>query len=579
MPAFIDENQQFIDPITSAPIVNGTVFFGTQGDDPVTNPITVFADRGLTVPLGVSIATDASGRTTQKIWIPGRYSFEVFDSNNDLKLSDLDAGSIEAVGTTVLTSIAGANDITASADPVLTALVNGEQFTLTAVAINTDKMTVKIDGTDAKPLKFNFNEEMAPGFIQANQTLNFTYNSTEDAFFWGNEGRGISILTNVAGDGSTITADGGPSTTGYVDKQLYTYLQNTTNPTSPVTLKVGTFSTITLKNNGNDIPAGQLVANTIIIVAFNSTGPVFNLVSAFNPSAPGPYGAVTPNTGKFTSVEASSLIGSIIEQGNIVDGAVGQGELKTTTNDISTTLTHAVIVPGGGEFGFWPGVNQTTPASRVLLLAPLYAHNANGVLTNTTLITGFQFLITIGSDAAASVGARQRFVQASPPYDIGDGNVYSFIFASINKAGKIEMMYHAPDPPWANNGPTCIRPEYKKGKKYYRKTCQIDKTKSFEDPNRRKLIEQEITNDFKNSDMGLIPHPFLNNDLTDKSIILIDPNSEIVRIAEEMKESGEFAIDELFFNDYVRFGNEHLSGRSTPNNSIMVVKPTWKNSQ
>jgi len=281
MAAFIDENQQFIDPDTSVPMLNGTVFFGVQNSDPEAFPLEVFSDRGLTISLGFSIKLDDSGRTLQKVFIPGRYSFVVKNSAGSQKLIDTDAGSIAAVGTTVLTNIVGANIITAQADPVITELLNGEQFTFTAIAINTDKMTVDIDGTGAKPLKFNFAEEMAPGFVQKDQTVNFTYNLTADAFFWGNEGRGISILTNVAGDGSAITADGGPSITGYVDKQLYIYKQNITNPTSPVTLTVGSLPTTTLKNNGNDIPVNQLVANTIIIVAFNSTGTIFNLVSVF----------------------------------------------------------------------------------------------------------------------------------------------------------------------------------------------------------------------------------------------------------------------------------------------------------
>ena len=82
--------------------------------------------------------------------------------------------------------------------------------------------------------------------------------------------------------------------------------------------------------------------------------------------------------------------------------------------------------------------------------------------------------------------------------------------------------------------------------------------------------------------MALLPHPWSGNDLSNKSIVLIDPCDSIVRQAESMKESGEGALDELFHNDYVRFGNEHIIGRCTPCNhgvdEVMVVKPKWKNS-
>jgi len=278
MAAFIDENQQFIDPDTSVPIVNGEIFFGKQGADPVLNPITVFSDRGLTTGIGSSVLTDASGRPVQKVFIPGRYSFVVKNSAGVQKLIDLDAGSIAGVGVTVLTNVLGANDISAEADPVITELINGEQFTFTAIAINTDKMTLDV-GTGAKAIKFNFNEEMAPGFIQKDQTVNLTYNSTTDSFAWDNEGRGISLLTNVAGDGNIITADGGPSVTGYVDKQIFIFRANDAN-TGAVTLKIGSLPVADLKKANNQaLIAGEIITNQDVIVSFNSTSADFHIIS------------------------------------------------------------------------------------------------------------------------------------------------------------------------------------------------------------------------------------------------------------------------------------------------------------
>lgn len=113
----------------------------------------------------------------------------------------------------------------------------------------------------------------------------------------------------------------------------------------------------------------------------------------------------------------------------------------------------------------------------------------------------------------------------------------------------------------------------------YRHKITIDKAKEFQDPERRIKTPQIIDAEFKNSDMALIPHPFQGNDLTGKSIVLIDPNSDIALMAEEIKEAGEDASEELFYKKYVTFGNEHLAGRVTPDASIMVVKPTWKNTK
>jgi len=274
MPAIIDENTQYIDPDTSAPILNGKVFYGEEGSDPETSEIEVFSDRAMT-PANVvpqPVRTDASGRTIPSpLFTAARYSFIVKTSGDEQKLINLFAGQTQVVGIVSLTNITGTgNAIVADADPPIGAPLNGQQFTLTAVSINTDKMTIEIDTSGPKPLKFNFNEEMAPGFIQAKTTLNFTYNSTEDAYFWINEGRGISLLSNVAGDGNTITADGGPSTTGYIDGQKYQFEPNVTN-TGAVKLKVGDLPELSIKSKGIELVSGQLVVGKTVEVVFNST--------------------------------------------------------------------------------------------------------------------------------------------------------------------------------------------------------------------------------------------------------------------------------------------------------------------
>lgn len=294
-------------------------------------------------------------------------------------------------------------------------------------------------------------------------------------------------------------------------------------------------------------------------------------------SSPPPIGDVTPNTGEFTSLEATSLIGNIVASGNIQTDAVAQSELKTTTGQVSTTTAAALLTLAGGEFGFWITVKHTDNASNRFLASPLNPDNSTGGAFSTAIGTTLVNRLVLGSSSGLTVTAQQRFIQASPPYNLGDGDCHSFIFLVVNSKGEVESSYHAADPPWANNGPTCIRPEWvSKGKKY-RNRCVVDLAKGFEDPERYSLRKQEITMAFKNSDMALLPHPFQGNDLTGKTIVLIDPCDPIVLRAEEMKNAGENAANELFFKKYVTIGNEHLSGRKTPSSEVMVVKPTWKN--
>jgi hypothetical protein len=271
---------------------------------------------------------------------------------------------------------------------------------------------------------------------------------------------------------------------------------------------------------------------------------------------------------------------------DLLSSSIAQGDLKTTTGDLTTTATHLHTTGAGGEYGFWPTVKTAIGFQSHHIVASLLNQTATSTYASIYNEPGTSFIqnFDMGVSNADTLTVRHRYVQASPPYNIGDGECHSFIFLLVeNNSGKILGGYHAPDPVWANNGPTCIHPEYKRNGKSYRNKKIIDKSKSFEDPSRFTFVEQEITNEFKNSDMDLIPHPWGGNDLSDKSIILIDPCDSIVRQAELMKESGEEALDELFHKDYVRFGNEHIIGRCTPCNhgidEVMVVKPTWKNSQ
>jgi len=349
MTAFIDENQQFIDPDTSVPIVNGEVFFGQQGADPELVPIDVFTDRGLTPASKIDqpVKTDDSGRTVQKIFIPGRYSFKVKNSAGSQRLIDLDAGSIEAVGTTILTNIGGSgNVITAQADPVITSLVNGEQFTFTAIAINTDKMTLDIDGLGARPIKFNFSEEMAPGFIQEDRTVVLTFNSTTNSFDWSNDGRGISLLTSVAGAANAITANGGPSATGnYVNQQLYSFKPAFDN-TGAVTLNINGIGATAIRNLGVSLSAGRLKVGITYIVSYDSVDDVFELVNSNNLSAPGKIGDVTANTIKGTTGEFTT---SIKAATGATITAFDTGTLDSSDTKVPTNNTVLEALNGAGR--------------------------------------------------------------------------------------------------------------------------------------------------------------------------------------------------------------------------------------
>ncbi len=61
------------------------------------------------------------------------------------------------------------------------------------------------------------------------------------------------------------------------------------------------------------------------------------------------------------------------------------------------------------------------------------------------------------------------------------------------------------------------------------------------------MVSVEIGQAMKNADMSLIPHPFRNNDLTGKTIAVINPQSDICETLLLLHERGD-SISELFYN-------------------------------
>lgn len=267
------------------------------------------------------------------------------------------------------------------------------------------------------------------------------------------------------------------------------------------------------------------------------------------------------------------------------DASVAQGKLKTTTGDVSTASSTPVVITGpGGEYGFWPTVKNATTTSGLFICNPL----GDGVAF-LSIGTAFLQRITLQADNAETLTARQRYVQASPPYDLGDGEVAGFIFALIeNGTGEAVAMYQAPEPPWALNGPTNITPDFidSRGRKFKliresnAKLSEIirDPTKQQEIINAdrdgvRPIINTiEITPAFKNSDINLIPHPFLGNDLTGKTIVMLDPLSGFMERVMQLQENGETPLDVMFGAGFVKIDNVALTRGGPPGVDVVAAK-------
>lgn len=271
------------------------------------------------------------------------------------------------------------------------------------------------------------------------------------------------------------------------------------------------------------------------------------------------------------------------EVGNLAQshlvGAVGQAQLKTTSGSVSTSSTGTFLGMPGGEYAFALQLWHSGGGAQV---ANWYADGTSRVMTTTGATPARQ--IYLGTPGSPNANARERYVQASPPYDLGNGPVPLFMFAAVAAGGAIVHAYVAPDPPWANNGPTDIRADYYAGGKGYRwgrrappPRAWLDGTGAQREAYLAALSAPpeliEITQALKQADMPLLPHPFLNADPVDGGIVLLDPVSPLCGQLLGLHEQGELVID-LLTQGYLRIDNEPLDASAPP--GVTAARVKWR---
>lgn len=399
---------------------------------------------------------------------------------------------------------------------------------------------------------------------------------------------GTALLTNLPNvediqnqQGSYLAAGGSvnaftlaiiPAILGYVEGQLFGFKANlaiTAAPTLDVNSKGA--GAITWPN-GDVLITGDILIDQHVTVRRTATA--FVMLGSRTVATQSEAEAGAQNTRIMSALRVKQFVDANPPGPN----SVGQSQLKTSTGDMST-ITKGVLITGpGGEHGFFPNIKNSTSSNDRVLGGPLTHEDVDGVLkaysVGTVLLQ--RFVLANSSGGLRTTTVRQRFVQASPPYDMGDGDIFSFIFVIINNATQlIESIYHAPDPPWANNGPTDIRPDLidpKTGKLFKNvKNIKTDKL-LFMDPDFITEKEIEITADFKNSDMNLIPHPFQGNNLTGKTVVLLDPMSAVVERLEDIKNAGGDP-SEIIYN-YLNIGTTELNRARPP--GVMSVSIAMK---
>lgn len=127
---------------------------------------------------------------------------------------------------------------------------------------------------------------------------------------------------------------------------------------------------------------------------------------------------------------------------------VSQSQMKSTTGTVNTSSTAGVnLTLPGGEYGFYPRVNIGAAGSTG------FARIADTVTGSTAVAT--LIWLSMGNLGGGGITALQRYIQASPPYMLGEKKWGHFLYQLRDIAsGNVISAYEAADPPWAYNGPS-----------------------------------------------------------------------------------------------------------------------------
>jgi hypothetical protein len=299
----------------------------------------------------------------------------------------------------------------------------------------------------------------------------------------------------------------------------------------------------------------------------------------------------------------------VVSEAKLAASAVSQGKLKTASGTASNNDEEQNLVLAGGAYGFYPRISASSSSMTV-------SQNVAGIIPRYDAIGNTWSAFTLGTSYVTRIGlghndsgvyyirANQTYVQASPPYDLGDGDVPLFIFMTVKSDGAPGAIYVAPEAPWHHNGPTrtiawrrdqfgrgfrhvlpieaelldagLTRPAAIRAGMFTRESLVArfaeDRAAVKADP--AAAVEIEVTQDIKQADMPLIPHPFTGNNLAGKTVVMLDPVSPLMEQLLEAHDQGD-DIAGMISNGYLSVGNTEL-GRARPP-GVMSAGISWRN--
>lgn len=358
------------------------------------------------------------------------------------------------------------------------------------------------------------------------------------------------------------------------------------------TLAVSGLTALSLKYR-DSTGAKQAVTSTQVPSGWRSkvvcdgTDWVVREIPAVSALSDGDKGDITISAGVWT------IDAGVVSEAKLAASAVSQGKLKTSTATYSTaTSVYTVVTLSGGGYGFLPtiGADNTNATKK------LCTHRNGQDVDNTDIGTSAsiiaqtaQYTFGVSPSGTSTLILQERYVAACPPYNLGDGDVPLFIFALMRSDGSIHSLVVTPDPPWANNGPTSIRPDLVSpaGKEYKLVKQVVAEHGSYaaakqalgvqavaERLTKDRLVPIEITQAIKQADMPLIPHSFITHPIKPgETVVLVQPVGALCERMLHLHQHGE-SVAELFHNGHLLIGNTALALNSSP--GVMPVAAKWK---
>lgn len=225
------------------PVVTGTTISSTWANTTLSDMATALTG---------SIASDGQTTATGNLPMGGFIHTNV--GNATVRTNYASAGQVQDGGLTYLTSVAGADTITATGAAGMTAYVAGQQFIFVAAGANTGAATLNINSIGAKAITKNGTTALSAGNIASGSVAEVVYDGTQFQLI-------SSLPISASGDvvGPASSTDNAiarfDSTTGKLIQNSGVIVDDSNNVTGIVDLTSNTVKSTTTIGVGNATPS------------------------------------------------------------------------------------------------------------------------------------------------------------------------------------------------------------------------------------------------------------------------------------------------------------------------------------